>query len=349
MLAFKPAPICSGMTGCGFNGVTPKTSTWGGSIHNRSTADKSSFIMAAASFTNECLLNSWTTNSQVVIAEASAPEGPYTRVDPAHAAIDPWAHNPQMIIVPEELPNGTKQDVFVIFTLGNGIPNGPEKDCTGSEFATNGVEGRTVIGKYDPASLNFTLHYAYSPTGPWMGHPTYFATPLPDGSLENWNPAPMLMPDGSVQVMVHTDSQPWGGEVLAEAASWRGPYTFITGDFMPQAKLEEDPFMWIDGRGNYHALFHKMFDPAGGSPIPTPGWCGGHAYSRNGTVWSGVQRAYNTTVLLANGTSVNFARRERPKLLLGGADGKTPLYLSNGVLPIGTDRQTFTLVVPLDV
>lgn len=42
--------------------------------------------------------------------------------------------------------------------------------------------------------------------------------------------------------------------------------------------------------------------------------------------WSKISRAYNTTVSLADGTSVRFVSRERPKLLMG-ADGR-PAYLS---------------------
>ena len=54
--------------------------------------------------------------------------------------------------------------------------------------------------------------------------------------------------------------------------------------------------MWIDSRGHYHVLYHKMFDPSGGSPIPSPGWCGGHSYSIDGISWSNISRSYNTSV-----------------------------------------------------
>ena len=52
----------------------------------------------------------------------------------------------------------------------------------------------------------------------------------------NWNPAPVALPDGRVRVMVHTgfagflgDNQTlggWSGEVIIEAASWKGYGTF---------------------------------------------------------------------------------------------------------------------------
>lgn len=55
---------------------------------------------------------------------------------------------------------------------------------------------------------------------------------------------------------------------------------------------------WKDKRGNWHVLYHRMFDPSGplnpnwgkedgswknaGGPVPSPGWAGGHAWSRDG-------------------------------------------------------------------
>lgn len=64
------------------------------------------------------------------------------------------------------------------------------------------------------------------------------------------------------------------------------------------------------------------------SPVPSPGWAGGHAYSRDGLNWSQWTRCYNTSVALTDGTTVNFPRRERPKLLFD-KDG-TPTHLYNG-------------------
>jgi hypothetical protein len=102
------------------------------------------------------------------------------------------------------------------------------------------------------------------------------------------NPAPVVLPDGSVRVMAHTDWAPWAGEVILEAPSWKGPYTVVGSDLIDHCSYcEEDAFMWKDKRGNWHVLYHRMFDPAGpldpnwgeedgswkrpGTPIPSPG------------------------------------------------------------------------------
>eukprot|EP01052_Picozoa_sp_SAG31_P029540 SAG31_NODE_2944_length_4874_cov_30.998953_5_plen_160_part_00 len=147
-------------------------------------------------------------------------------------------------------------------------------------------------------------------------------------------------------------------------------------------------FMWIDHRQNWHVLYHRMFDNgtttlpygqgSGADKGAEGGWSGGHAFSRvraqpsralplalasstvpmtcyvpwkDGIKWSTISRAYNTSVPLADGSSVRFVSRERPKLLMG-KDGQ-PAFLSNAVQPkqkAGPDSGvTHTLVVPLNV
>jgi len=122
-------------------------------------------------------------------------------------------------------------------------------------------------------------------------------------SQGNWNPAPVALPDGTIRVMAHTDwgenghATPshkvgaWAGEAILEAPSWKGPYKVVGGDEIDHCNYcEEDPcvhvpstarlpeahkilcktellpryrFMWKDKRGNWHVLYHRMFDPAG--------------------------------------------------------------------------------------
>ena len=79
----------------------------------------------------------------------------------------------------------------------------------------------------------------------------------------NWNPAPVILPDGSVRVMAHTDWAPWAGEVILEAPTWRGPYTVGNrSDLIDHCSYcEEDPFMWKDNRGNWHVLYHRVSRP----------------------------------------------------------------------------------------
>jgi hypothetical protein len=100
--------------------------------------------------------------------------------------------------------------------------------------------------------------------------------------------------------------------------------------------------MWLDARGRYHALVHLMFDPPGQGPCGF--WSGGHMSSADGTKWTPIYRAYNTTVFTEDGKSAVFQRRERPKLLFDGA--KKPLFLFNGAIP--QTGNPYTIVAPIN-
>jgi len=73
----------------------------------------------------------WRANSQVGVAVADAPTGPFKRIS---TAVPVWAHNPEAIFVPGGAlgmgiarADGTRAgDAWVIFTLGNGVPLQPE-------------------------------------------------------------------------------------------------------------------------------------------------------------------------------------------------------------------------------
>lgn len=72
-------------------------------------------------------------------------------------------------------------------------------------------------------------------------------------------------------------------------------------------------------------------------------------YSRSLTgPWSfKLHEAYNSTVTFTDGSVETFNRRERPKIFFS-ADGEvTPLYLVNGVQPLGSTVLSYTLVQPI--
>merc|ERR1712032_836297 len=87
----------------------------------------------------------------------------------------------------------------------------------------------------------------------------------------------------------------------------------------------EDPSVFVDQRGNFHMLVNAL-----------PGRCqsksnqGGHAWSRDGIVWSDVRvGAYNTSVFFTDGDSMICGRRERPQMILD--DAGAPLAMSSGI------------------
>ena len=218
------------------------------------------------------------------------------------------------------------------------------------------------------------LLYAASPWGPWHdggglhqpgcrlgpGAGGARACPWPHNSMNN--PAPVFEPDGTLAAMfrswcspsnrTHCEAAaPGFNETsigIARAASWdaplRGEPWNITATPLFDAQTE-DPYVWIDRRGHYHALFHHCFWPK------IPGAAGGHAFSADGVGWEySTTAAYTGAIEQVDGTRVG-ANRERPHLLL---DKGEPAYLytavivANGTNSAGGSRDhSYTHVQPI--
>lgn len=349
-----------------FHGLSEMSSSWGGSILAIPDKQGHKYAMFAAEMTNNCTLRHWLTNSEVVLAVADAPTGPYKEM---FQVIEPWAHNPEAI--------ATKDGHVAIFTLGDGIPfHGPEVVCNGTEnpaatteFPPKPSAPPRRLQSGDTHTVQFTVHYAPLANGSFAEKAAWAAVnvSIVDFPVEfkfpgNWNPAPFELPDGRVRIMVHTgwsgitgNVTGWSGEVIVEADTWRGPFKLVSSrDITACTFCEEDPFMWQDHRGNWHVLYHRMFDNGTDTRSKDAEglWSGGHSFSYDGLTWSPITRCYNTTVFLEGGGSQAFVSRERPKLILG-PDGR-PTHLSNAVQPLqsgaGADAGvTHTLVVALNV
>ena len=85
----------------------------------------------------------------------------------------------------------------------------------------------------------------------------------------------------------------------------------------------EDPYLYTDTEGSYHALFHA-FTPRtavtkgeGGLVFP-----GSHAFSLDGRAWVYTGAAYSNRVVFTDGTATLLARRERPHLVFADVNGE---------------------------
>lgn len=135
------------------------------------------------------------------------------------------------------------------------------------------------------------------------------------------------------------------------APSYTGPYKLIstapwnTSDYSPT--WAEDPFLWRDKRGHWHALAHWMIDiTERNQKYPR---VGAHMYARNLTgPWTfKMQEAYNSTVTFTDGSEEMFNRRERPKLFFSTDGEMSPLYFISGVQKLGSSTESYTLVQPV--
>ena len=167
---------------------------------------------------------------------------------------------------------------------------------------------------------------------------------------------------------------------VATAADWRDPASYARhedrGELFPDlgAAGTEDPFVYLDDAGFYHAVFHHMY----GTGTATQWWLdatGGHAFSRDGWAWTYTGVCYGDAtarydtpqgrggvVDFDDGTSFAFTRLERPHLLFEGKRGMgalrgDPTHLLNAAqYGDGTDPGTgannddaaFTIIRPIN-
>jgi hypothetical protein len=321
-----------------------------------------------------CGLTSWETNSVISHATSSSPHGPWAREG---TTLGVWSHTPSTAVAHD----GT----ILLFHMGSGVggralngsreynascaggrsPCGthPQHHCNESAApssaaaaarrrgAHNSTHSRTS-GRFPSAAARpspaappaadgpptIQFHVATAPGGPWTAVAANASAHFGFGLN-----TPLVHPNGTVYVVT-------GDHQILRAWHWRGPYELVVerhacGD-------GEDNFLYIDGRGSWHCLYHR-------APFPDPLAQGGHAFSADGLVWHASETpAYPGSVEYADGSVGRYGKRERPHLVLDPATRK-PVALTNGVCLNGDWAQcnnnpwpgffdlTFTTVAPI--
>lgn len=142
---------------------------------------------------------------------------------------------------------------------------------------------------------NLDIHIASSASGPWTKYTNVSITPCGGN-----NPAPWIHPNGTVY-LVFTNA----GMGLWRAPTWQGPFELVTSGACGHG---EDPSLWIDGRGNWHCLYHR-------SPFSQPDFAIGHTFSLDGFNWTvSADPAANSTIATVDHGIVVHGKRERPHL-----------------------------------
>lgn len=345
--------------GIAFAGPSTNYSSWGGSP--QCVFYTNACWMAVARMARNCGLDSWETNSEVVLARSPAVDGTYEAVQ---TLLAPFAHNPTMHV----LPNRS----IVIAHIGQGVPN------DGRPQISNCTNGTTPLGgagrRRGGAGLGGDVGVLAG--GQRLGTPgaplpppnfLFLASGMPgDGS--EWqvlnssggawadnNPALWIDPDNSSALLVYkvgcacpppcSFCRQFG---IATAPQWGGPYTDL--GLIPV--YGEDAYVWRDPLGTPGGGFHLLFQ--GGSYAPIYPQYTGHfhtAYSPDGiSAWT-VERfspVMNTTIALQSGGQLSLGRRERHQLVMDTATG-APAFLFNGATLAGdtSDDRTFTVVQPI--
>ena len=133
---------------------------------------------------------------------------------------------------------------------------------------------------------------------------------------------------------------------VATAPDWRGPYT--DGGLIDV--YGEDPYVWRDPDGAAGGGYHLVFQ---GGTYPHPNQYVGHwhtASSPDGvSAWrvEAHSEAFNGTITLAGGGTLELRRRERHQLLMDTATG-APAFLFNGAMLAGAPGDhSFTVAQPI--
>ena len=207
------------------------------------------------------------------------------------------------------------------------------------------------------------MSWARSANGPWSDPVEVIG--IDDAHNADSNLAATIYPNGSLVGMWRSRSFPaavpsGSSRVhLLTARDWRDPSTYDTHankDLFPSVGYRglEDMFVWLDARGNAHAIFHHMDNATCPNVGDLPA-CGGHAFSADGISWTYGGVAFGRSVNFADGTVFNSIRRERPHLIMA-ADGVTPVALTSGVqygtIPYPTQKYgpegaVYTLLQPV--
>jgi hypothetical protein len=276
---------------------------------------------------NNCSLDYYGTNSEIIRAESDSPGGPFVY---AGTAVPVFAHNPTVRL--------TSDGTFLLYMIGNGLSLEEPVNCSKNRQIQD-IPAKTSQKKHRKRSRagSGDIHIAYSSSvyGPWTILPISFTNPNASIILDcAWtNPSPVISENNSVLMAFTAGYCHNGVEAIgiAKAHHWKGPYTIETLEpifpkpiFCLSRQQYEDPFLWRSPRG-FHILLHGM--------CPTGIFNSKYAYSRDGIHWTvSPIDPYIYIVLYEDGSENVFVRCERPQLLFND-DGQA-IYLFTGVKPL---------------
>eukprot|EP01051_Picozoa_sp_SAG22_P010536 SAG22_NODE_954_length_6332_cov_4.111343_3_plen_462_part_00 len=325
-----------------YGGPQSGVSSWGGGPPVFDAATKE-YVLFVTEIAHHCGLDQWQHLSTVVAASAASPAGPFVR-RPGKPAITAQAHNPYYAY-------DARSKTHLIYHIGTGsgaVYNSSLHCTNGTTPASDGQKpsarpGEPVLESGLEYSEQPNLHAAKSLARPFVK--VNFSLP-PGHTAAGWgndNPAPFVFPNGSVLML----SRKYNGTAaklkivphdtiwLVRADSYRGPYELVhdrplfSDWFAAHGPFnEEDPCIWRDSRGNFHALFH---------------FTRGHAWSADGLTWSwgGSTRGHPRPAFEANvrglecgahachaapGHVQTLEDAERPRIWVNASSGMAELF-----------------------
>eukprot|EP00898_Chlorokybus_atmophyticus_P003725 jgi/Chlat1/4353/Chrsp29S04510 len=247
--------------------------------------------------------------------------------------LDGWIRDSQVIHAVADFANGPFTKVRLV--------HGPERH---NPTLHRHPDGTYLLYSIAQADESIVVAFASSPEDEFVDLPGT----LLRGRHGRWdgtvtNPGVWIHANGTVFLYYRGTDQFTRAEYIGLAVcegGWNGTYRRVV-DKPLFSHQSEDPFVWRDSNGNFHMLTNGM-----------PGWlepkwtAGGHAWSRDGVVWSELQlNAFNTTIQYTDGVFETFLRRERPQVIFNSKG--LPEWFYTGVMgAAGSYKEdySFTLV-----
>lgn len=280
ILNILPTPRDSGYRRMDLNPATKEmanTSSWGGAVL---PAKDGSFHMWASEMTEHCGIGAWSQNSRIVHAVAQSAGEPFERKD---VVWEVFSHEPE--VVP-----GPSGEYVMYFTAQLRGQHGDCNCCREGEGPCDGSTGPGDCGEDEYENLGNSdpswLSYTFDPNGNWSEPVQIFS----DWQGSDTNFAPVILSNGSLVALWREWTVRGGSRMyLATAEDWKDPSTYVRHEteLFPDlgAAGTEDPFLYQDEEGNFHAVFHHMF----GTGTEDQWWLdatGGHAFSPDGFQWT---------------------------------------------------------------
>jgi hypothetical protein len=200
------------------------------------------------------------------------------------------------------------------FTMKHGwasVVTGPYDWTSHADLPTNHGENPAAL-VYVDATTGETVYSlwigggvmtASSPDGPFA--------PLSGFSYPGGNPAPIFH-NGAFYMTNQFTTQIYTTPALTAGAVWT-VHANISHATLPTDDYHvEDPFLWVDRRGNWHIINHAysndQYVSCGISDVSA------HFFSADGVEWTYSPQPYNHTVAYDDGTTHTYTTLERPNL-----------------------------------
>ena len=342
-------------------------SSWGGGppVFDRA---KNVWVMFQDRIAKHCGLSEWSSMSEIVrTVSHNGPAGPY--VTDGSPVLQAPAHNAYYAYDPLT----GKHLIYHIHSARAAARSSPlRSDCTnGTTPRTPGLSGELAKARADSSADVFcdegrkganclppVIHEAESLSGPWRrvalegAYPPQF--PGGNGGLDITgakNPAPFIFENGTVLALYKKNQTIWA----ARAPRYTGPYEALGEIFFHTKRQQkqqgatrhvpqEDPTLWRDARGNFHALMH-----------PLDGTQRGHGFSKDGINWhwaDPIQRgrpAFHSSIRTPDGNVTSMGDAERLRVWVNPDTNQPELffYASGGAhQPTAADgvQRSFTVV-----